>query len=196
MKIPKPAVNELIAPAFDGILEICESSDIYNVKQNTVSLLRIYSIILTSGILQSGDDFAAIIDCMEKTRLLERIEAEIDKNHNMSSIKDYISEIAMRALANEVLDGNIGDVLGGDYEMLTSKIAEAIDIINNKGYGTQEERIDAMMLYAQEYLGDYGINVPTSIAKPIAEVILEGVGSGGSVSAQDIQNFLNSYLSN
>jgi hypothetical protein len=114
----------------------------------------------------------------------------------MSSIKDYISEIAMRALANEVLDGNIGDVLGGDYEMLTSKIAEAIDIINNKGYGTQEERIDAMMLYAQEYLGDYGINVPTSIAKPIAEVILEGVGSGGSVSAQDIQNFLNSYLSN
>ncbi len=46
MKIPKPAVNELIAPAFDGILEICETSKTYkNVNIIKISAAEQYTNI-------------------------------------------------------------------------------------------------------------------------------------------------------
>lgn len=196
MKINKPAMNELIMPAFDGILEICASSDVYTVKANTTSLLRIYSLIITSGILQTGNDFNAIIDCIQRTDLIAKLEAEIDRNPNMSIIKTYTAEIAMRALADQIYSGSIGDIVNENYELLTEKLADAIETINNKAYGTNEERIAAMTSYAQEYLSDYGISVPPSLAEPIAEVMLSKVGSGSGISASDIQNFLKGYLPN
>jgi hypothetical protein len=78
--------------------------------------------------------------------------------------------------------------------MLTEKLADAIETINGKGYGTDAEKIEAMTIYAQEYLGDYGISVPSTLAKPVAEVMLSKVQNGG-VTAQDIQGFLKGYLS-
>jgi hypothetical protein len=197
MKIPKPSMNELIDPAFDAILEICASSDLYTVKDNTVSLLRIYSLILTSGILQTGNDFEAIISCIQESDLIAKLDAEIDKNPNMSIIKTYTAEIAMRAIADRIYNGGIGDITGGvNYDQLTEQLANAIETINNKGYGTTEEKIEAMTSYAQEYLGDYGISVPSELAAPIAEVMLSKINSSGTISSSDIQEFFKSYLSN
>ncbi|MBQ9746622.1 MAG: hypothetical protein IJW21_07335, partial [Clostridia bacterium] len=196
MKINKPTMNELIAPAFDGILEICASSDMYTVKDNTTSLLRIYSLILTSGILQTGNDFNAILACIQESDLIAKLEKEIDKNPNMSIIKMYTAEIAMRALADQIYGGNLGGIVSENYEQLTEKLADAIETINNKGYGTDEEKIAAMTSYAQEYLNDYGISVPPALAEPIAEVMLSKINTGGGISASDIQDFLKGYLSN
>ena len=196
MMIPKPNVNSLIEPALDGLLQICADSDVYTVKDNATSLLRIYSIILKSGILQSGDDFDSVIRCIQSSDLLAKLEAEIDKNPNMGIVKTYTAEIAMRALASEIYGANAGNIPLENYQVLTEKLAEAMGTINNKGYGTNEEKISAMTSYAQEYLGDYGITVPVSLAEPIAEIMLSKVGSSGEVSAESIQDFLKSYLSN
>ena len=196
MLIPKPAMNEFIAPAFDGVLEVCANSTMYNIKDNTTSLLRIYSIILSSGIMKAGDDFNQIIDCIQSSNLIEKLDAEIDKNPNMIIIKTYTAEIAMRAIADEIYGDSIGDILGEDYSVLTERLAEAIETINNKGYGTKEEKVSAMMSYAQEYLGDYGVSLPASVAQPVAEIMLDRINTNGGVSADDIQNFLKSYLSN
>jgi len=200
MMIPRPELNELIDPVFDSILEICESSDIYNVKDNTTSLLRIYSILLSSGILGVGDDFEAIVACIKESNLLARLDAEIDRNPNMEIIKTYTSEIAMRALADKIYGGVMGDIPGGitedDCNMLAEKLADAIQTINNKGYGTMEEKVSAMTSYAQEYLGDYGIEVPEELAAPIAEIMLSQIGASGNVSADEIHDFLKGYMSN
>lgn len=202
MMIQKPVLNDMVAPAFDAILQICASSNIYDVKDNTVSLLRIYSILLSSGILQAGGDINAIIACVEKSGLIEKLNAEIDKNPNLSIIKTYTAEIAVRAIADNIYGafgdlGNIGDLVGSaEYANLTEKLADAIETINNKGYGTEQEKISAMTDYAKEYLSDYGVEIPEGIAEPIAEIMLSKIGSGESISASDIENFFQSYLSN
>lgn len=200
MLIPRPTLNELIDPVFDSILEICADSDIYNVKENTTSLLRIYSILLSSGILQAGDDFETIIACIQKSDLLAKLDREIEKNPNMEIIKTYTAEIAMRALADKIYGGAMGDIMGGitseECNTLAEKLADAIQTINNKGYGTMEEKVSAMTSYAQEYLSDYGVEVPEEIAAPIAETILSQMGSSGNISADDIQDFLKGYMSN
>jgi len=195
MMIPKPSVNELIAPAFDEILQICSRSDAYTVKDNATSLLRIYSIILSSGILQTGEDFKEIISCIQNSGLIDKLEAEINKNPNMYTIKTYISEIAMRALASEIYSANIGGLTEEQQQALAENLAEAIESINNKGYGTDEEKVSAMTSYATEYLNDYGIAVPDTLAKPVAEIMFSELGNRGNVSADDVQSFLKSYLS-
>lgn len=205
MMIQKPVLNDMVAPAFDAILQICASSNIYNVKDNTVSLLKIYSIVLSSGILHAGNDINAIIACVEQSGLIAKLNAEIDKNPNMAIIKTYTAEIAVRAIADNIYGafgdlgdlGNIGDLVGSpEYAALTEKLADAIETINNKGYGTEQEKISAMTDYAKEYLSDYGVEIPEGVAEPIAEIMLSKVGSGESISAEDIESFFKSYLSN
>ena len=201
MMMPKPMLNEMVAPAFDAILQICASSNVYNVKDNAVSLLRIYSIILSSGILQAGTDINAIIACVEQSGLIAKINAEIDKNPNMSIIKTYTAEIAVRAIADNIYGnfgdlGNLGDIMASpEYADLTQRLADAIETINNKGYGTDEEKINAMTDYAKEYLSDYGVEIPEGVAEPIAEIMLSKIGSGQEISAADIESFFKSYLS-
>jgi hypothetical protein len=191
----------MVAPAFDAILQICASSNVYNVKDNAVSLLRIYSIILSSGILQAGTDINAIIACVEQSGLIAKINAEIDKNPNMSIIKTYTAEIAVRAIADNIYGnfgdlGNLGDIMASpEYADLTQRLADAIETINNKGYGTDEEKINAMTDYAKEYLSDFGVEIPEGVAEPIAEIMLSKIGSGQEISAADIESFFKSYLS-
>jgi len=59
-----------------------------------------------------------------------------------------------------------------------------------------EEKVSAMTSYAQEYLGDYGIEVPEELAAPIAEIMLSQIGASGNVSADEIHDFLKGYMSN
>ncbi|MBQ8448425.1 MAG: hypothetical protein IJX27_05800 [Clostridia bacterium] len=196
MRIPKPSVGDLITPAFDGILEICAGSDMYTIKPNTISLLHIYSLFLESGILQAGDNFDNIIACIENYDLLAKLEAEIAKNPNMEIIKTYTTEIAMRAIADKIYSEDITGILSENYDQLALKMADAINTVNNKGYGTVEEKVAAMTEYAQEYLGDYGINIPPVVAEPVAEVMVSQIGSVGEISAESVQEFLKGYLSN
>ena len=205
MGMARPVLNDMVDPAFDAILQICASSNVYNVKENTVSLLRIYSIILSSGILQAGGDINAIIACVEQSGLIAKLNAEIDKNPNMSIIKTYTAEIAVRAIADNIYGsfgdlgnlGNIGDLVASpEYADLTQKLADAIETINNKGYGTEQEKISAMTDYAKEYLSDYGVEIPEGVAEPIAQIMLSKVGAGEEISAADIEDFFKSYLSN
>jgi hypothetical protein len=195
MMIPKPDVNSMVTPAFDAVLRICSSSDVYTVKDNTQSLLEIYSILLSSGILQTSGDLNSIIACVENSDLITKLNAVIDKNPNMATIKTYTAEIAVRAIADNIY-GGAGGILGGDYADLSEKLADAIETINNKGYGTNKEKVQAMASYAEEYFADYGITIPEGVAEPVAEIMISRINSGGSISAEDIENFFKNYLSN
>jgi hypothetical protein len=195
MNIPRPAMNDIILPAFNGMLEICAYSDMYNVKDNLTSILRIYSILLSSGILQLGDDLDAIMNCIEQNDLIAKIDAEIDKNPNMAVIKTYTAEMAMRTIADKIYI-DMEAISDSEYVALTEKLADAIRSVNLKGYGTMEERVSAMTSYAQEYLGDYGVSIPMTIAAPVAEIMLTRIDNGYDVSAEDIQNFIKGYVSN
>jgi hypothetical protein len=194
MGITRPVLSETVTPAFDGILKICECSDIYSAKDNVISLLRIYAIIISSGILKAGDDFESISRCIQQTDLIARLNAEIDRNPNMAMMKTYTAEIAMRAIANEIYDGAIGGITDEESNLLAERLADAIHAIDNKGYGTMEEKISAMTIYAQEYLYDYGVDLPEEIAAPIAEIMFSQLGGTRDISADDIHSFLKGYI--
>jgi hypothetical protein len=156
--------------------------------------LRIYAIIISSGILKAGDDFESISRCIQQTDLIARLNAEIDRNPNMAMMKTYTAEIAMRAIANEIYDGAIGGITDEESNLLAERLADAIHAIDNKGYGTMEEKISAMTIYAQEYLYDYGVDLPEEIAAPIAEIMFSQLGGTRDISADDIHSFLKGYI--
>ena len=191
MSIKKPSLNEAIDPSFDSILEVCANTDSYSVKQDVTTLLRIYALLLESGILEMGNDFQAILDCIESTGLFERLEAELDKNPNMQSVKRSMSEIAMRVISDKLYSGALSDA---DLGKLASDLSDAITSVLSKGYGTKEEMRDALMMYADEYLSDFGFSVPVSLTGPMADLIITEMSGGGEISADRIQDFFMGYL--
>ena len=53
-----------------------------------------------------------------------------------------------------------------------------------------------MATYAEEYFADYGYVIPEGVAEPVAEIMISRIDAGGSISAEDIENFFKNYLSN
>ena len=190
--IHKPALNDVIVPAFDSILEVCSYTNIYTVKQDTITLIKIYALLIESGILENADNFSALIACIDEYDLLMKLNSELDKNPNMMPAKKEINRIAMTIISDRIHS----DVYNSSkYNELTSSLADAINSITAKGYGTYEEELDAMTEYTLEYLKDYGIGVPNSVAEPIADIMLQGLSSGGTISSDQVENFLKNYLS-
>ena len=64
----------------------------------------------------------------------------------MEIIKTYTAEIALRALANEIYSDEMSDIIGGNYELLTEKLAEQVHEVWAQGrisegwtYGTERD---------------------------------------------------------
>ena len=190
--IQKPALNDMIAPAFDSILEVCSHTHMYTVKQDTITLMKVYALLIESGIIENADNYYALIACIDKYDLLVKLNSELDKNPNMIPVKVEINRIAMTIISDRIHN----DIYNSSkYNELTSNIADAINSITLKGYGTYEEELDAMTEYTQEYLEEYGVNIPDSVAQPVADIILQGLATGGTISSDQVENFLKNYLS-
>jgi hypothetical protein len=111
----------------------------------------------------------------------------------MDPIRKSITDIAMRMVAEQISDSLMSEQT---YKYLAENIAEAIKNISSKGYGTEEEMVDALSVYAEEFLGDCGISVPGTLSKPIAQAMLSGIGANTWVTPDEVENFIRNYVNN
>lgn len=174
-KISKPVLNELIMPAFDEMLRVCARTDLDNVKQNTVTLLRVYSIILTSGILDmENGSYSEMIKHLEKTNAISLLCAELNKNPYMQSVNRSVGEMAVRVLAKELVKKSTDDL---KYDNFVKNMASAITSVKSRDYGTTEEMVDVLTDYTLRYTSDLGVSVPQDVAGFASESLLKEVVS-------------------
>ncbi len=174
-KISKPVLNDLIMPTFDEMLKVCAETDVENVKQNTVTLLRVYSIILTSGILDmENGNYSEMIKHLERTDAISLLCAELNANPYMHSVSQNVGKMAVRVLAKELVRKS-SDAL--KYDNFVKNMASAVTSVKSRGYGTTEEMIDVLTNYTLRYTSDLGVSVPQDVAGFTSESLLKEVVS-------------------
>lgn len=188
--VPKPTLNEVIDPTFDELLRVCAGVNIYNAQRNTVSLFRIYGIIIDSGLLRlQSYDYETLTAFLQETHIIERLSEELSKNPDMSGINDSVSAIAIGVMALQLEQMNLDDLA---YDGLMSDIADAVESVKNlEDLG---ERIDTLSNYTQDFLGEHDVSIPENVARYAAEKMLEILASEpGTVDAARIEEFFKNY---
>lgn len=191
MGIKRPDLGAMITPAFDSILSVCADTDIYNVKINMVSLLRIYYILIDSGILQAGTDINALLECISNSNLVDRLNAELDKNPNMKPVKEMISNLVMRAIIAQIFGENFSSEMLSE---LSATLANDVDKILNGIYDTDDEMIADITLCAKETLAEYGVTLPDSFIDPISKELVKEFKDGGEITAERLQEIFMGYF--
>lgn len=186
--IAKPATNRIVEPAFDEILSECRYTDVYSAKLNAITVLKAYAVILDSGIARVNfSDLDAVMNCVKESRIITRVDAILDENPYMEHIS--VSSIAMSAVSDHIFRYNYNETR---YGSLMEDMADALNKVNNRGYATQEEKARVLASYAKEYIGDYGFEIPDSIASSVAEELLKSL-NGIWVSADDVRGAFGKY---
>jgi hypothetical protein len=82
-----------------------------------------------------------------------------------------------------------------NYNALMTNIASAIETVNSRGYGSNEEKVSVLTTYAQKYISEYSIDVPDAVAEAVAQELLDELNSSesGEVTAQDISELISRY---
>lgn len=188
MSIPKPAMNGLIEPAFDEVLEVCSYTDYYSAKPNMITMLKIYAAILESDIIHvDQSNFNRVLEYVNDSGIINRLDAILAENPYMSGIS--VSSIAMSAVSNHIWNNSYDSE---KYEELMYDIADAINHVNDRGYATDEEKASVLASYAKKHIAEYGVTIPDDIASSVAEEILKSC-SGSGISSDDVKALFKQY---
>ena len=191
--ISKPRLNFLIEPTFNEMLRVCANSEEYNVQQNTVTLLQVYKIFLETRIMDLSDSaaFNDVLAFIENTGIVGKLTDELSQNPFMLNVKKQVDDIMVDVVADQINMIEFGDEA---YLNLMGNIADSINLVNSKGYKTEEEKRAVLTGLTKQYIKEYGLDVSDTAAEYTADVILENFGSSsGAVDAAAIQEFFNSY---
>ena len=182
--IRKPKMPALIEPAFDDILEVCAESNENNVKYNIATIVNIIAIVVECDLAHAKiQTYADAMDFIHETGILEKINAELEANPYMSDIR--VSSITMTVIS-QYIDP---DVLGEQrYEELMDNVADAINRIKERDYGTTEEEAAVLKDEALKYISASGLDIPEEFAASVAEELLIAFDSlSGNVGSEDVK---------
>ena len=174
-KIPMPNVDPNVQPLLNMLVHKMQSTDLQTVKQDTVTLLRIYALMLQCE-LPAADDGARMLAAIEDSHIIEDLRNEFSKNPNMHDLYREVPSIAVK-FVKEYIDKQ-EEIRPVEYETFIQNIATSILTVNNRGYGTEEERVDTLCIYLQQHSKNLdlgGFSMSETVARYTAELLLAGV---------------------
>ena len=188
MGISKPVTNDLIEPAFDEILSVCQYTDHQSAKANMITLLKLYATVMDSDLFAVNmSNFNSLVEYVNKSDIIDRLDAILEENPYMSGIS--VSSVAMAAVSNYIREF---DYDPSKYSVLMEDVADAINKVNDRGYATDEEKARVLASYVQTYIKEYGITVPENIAMSVAEEMLKNLGDT-YVTNEDVKELFYKY---
>lgn len=190
--IDRPVFNDVIDPTFEEILKVCAETDVNSVKPNAVTLLKVYSLILKSDVLDlDADDYNEMMSFFDDGTLIKEMKAILMENPYMTTVVDRIPAIVIDILADHI---NVYEFGAEKYELLMENMADALDKVLTRGYATSEEQLTVLSDYAKDYLTDYGLEVPDAAVELVADELLTSVvPEEGEISAESIKSFFANY---
>lgn len=180
----RPSLHSSTDPIVNEILVVCSNSNEDNVRENVVSILNICILVLESGLTEiNTNDYMALANLIEYTDIIEKLQAELSKNPNMAHIN--VSEMAMNALIN-ALGGS--SYTSSEYSTFIKDMTDAMISVQNRGYGSKEEKASVLTSYTKKYLSDLGVSVPESVLSSAVENIVDRMESGDvAITEEDVR---------
>ena len=185
-----PQVGNVIEPIVGNILYACKSTTPATASEDIGTLMQVYVIITENKLLESGN-YQELIEHFSENPVIEQICEVLEKNPRMKYIAKAVRNVTMNTVASAI---NSIKYDAAQYDMLMMNLA---DSLNNMDGLTEQEKIDFMTNNAMQYINEYGVDMPESIARVTAEQIIgELSNENGAVTPQRLQVLFDSYALN
>ncbi len=186
---PQPQMHPVVQPLIDDILLVCTTSDYSTIKANATTLLNTYIYILESELLSlSHDNLDGVLLLLERTQLLTKLEAELEKNPNMEQVR--ISSVGMQ-LWGEVIQSH--SFTPSYLSIFYENVANALNTVHRRGYGSPEEKIAVLSTYLDKYYAEMKLTIPTVLSDAIATELVYQIPAQGDFTGLEIQEFFSQY---
>ena len=185
MSIPK--VGNVIEPIVGNILYVCKNTTPETSSEDIETLLQVYIIISENKLLESGN-YEELILHFSENDVINEICDVLEKNDRMKGIAKAVRNVTMNTVASAINSFKY-DI--AQYDMLMTNLAASLNELDGL---TTEQKVDAMTNNAMQYINDYGIEMPESVARVTAEQMINELSNeNGAVTPQRLQVLFDSY---
>lgn len=186
--VAKPKLPSLVSKPFDDMIEVCAETNEESITYNLQTIFNLYALVIDTDLLHINfNDFESAFNFINESKIIDKINLEISANRYMKHIR--LTSITMAAVAQQLNGVALSDE---EYNKLSGNLASAINSINDRGYSTHEERVDALSTYAKDYIVEAGVDVPESVVTAVAEELLAEIPDG-DITAEDIKKVFDKY---
>lgn len=175
---------------FVETLRVCQTTTEYSVVADIRSFFNVYTILMTSGIA-TGDTQINISNLAGGRELINKLEAEIEKNPRLEPIREAILNTVITIVAEEIHLSFYDEEL---YDSLMINLSTAINIVKNDSDSDEIKRLQ-LEAYTKEYMNDFGAQIPDEMATIVSDAMLDQFGSKEEdVSAEELDAYFKSLL--
>ena len=186
--VSKPKLPSLVSQPFDDMIEVCAETNEESISYNLTTLFNIYALVIDTDLLHINlNDFESAFNFINESKIIDKINVEISANRYMKHIR--LTSITMAAVAQQLNGVALSEE---QFDKLSGNLASAINSVNDRGYSTHEERVDALSTYAKDYIVEAGVDVPESVVDAVAEELLAEIPDG-EITAEDIKKVFDKY---
>lgn len=187
MNMSMPKVGNVIEPIVGNILYVCKSTTPETSSEDIKTLLRVYIIISENKLLESGN-YEELILHFSENDVINEICDVLEENDRMRGIAKAVRNVTMNTVASAINSFKY-DI--AQYDMLMTNLAASLNELDGL---TTEQKVDAMTNNAMQYINDYGIEMPESVARVTAEQMINELSDeNGDVTPQRLQVLFDSY---
>lgn len=188
--IKRPVFGDLLDPILTAALEVCGQSTPECAGRDITTLLRIYLIIVDSG-LTTNPDRDSLMAALDEGGVMDKIYAELRKNPCMRPVEQELNNVALRIMAETIDWANFAP---DTYRDLMDNLSEAMNLVNGMEGATFDERVETLTEYTMHYAEQYGMELPESMAQMAATAMIQQLTTDGQLSADHLEEFFNHYL--
>jgi hypothetical protein len=188
--IQRPSFGEFLDPLLNAALRVCGESTPECAGRDITTLLRVYLIIVDSG-LAGNPDRDSLMAALDEGGVLDKIYAELRKNPCMKPVEEELSNVALRIMA-EAIDW--ADFAPDTYRELMDDLSEAMNLINGMDGSDFDTKVETLTDYTLHYAEQYGVEIPESMAKMAATAMIEQLSGEGTLTPEHLEKFFNHYL--
>jgi hypothetical protein len=188
--IKRPAFGDLLDPILTAALEVCGQSTPECAARDITTVLRIYLIIVDSG-LTTNPDRDSLMAALDEGGVMDKIYAELRKNPCMRPVEQELNNVALRIMAETIDWANFAP---DTYRDLMDSLSEAMNLVNGMEGATFDERVETLTEYTMHYAEQYGMELPESMAQMAATAMIQQLTTDGQLSADHLEEFFNHYL--
>ena len=188
--IKRPAFGDLLDPILTAALEVCGQSTPECAGRDITTVLRIYLIIVDSG-LTTNPDRDSLMAALDEGGVMDKIYAELRKNPCLRPVEQELNNVALRIMAETIDWANFAP---DTYRDLMDSLSEAMNLVNGMEGATFDERVETLTEYTMHYAEQYGMELPESMAQMAATAMIQQLTTDGHLSADHLEEFFNHYL--
>ena len=156
-----------LEPLTDEMLRAACYTDRYNVMDNLGTIIDLYSVMIqygTSGVSNNGSQDA--MSLIQHTDVVNTIDQILKNNPSMQHIDSSILSMSLMRKYFAELNYN------QDYYSFVENLNDSIITVQQRGYGSSEERSTVFASYLTRYLKDFDVQFTDDIIKDIGDYIL------------------------